>query len=358
MKPKLNSATIPSAIMTLDATPAEKLLLAICIEHPNTGDWRLRRALGITSAGLRKLKRRLIGKKWLIIYLGDTKADMSYKVCVTDPGQPGQPGDGHFVAENGDSDFANKVAPSSPSPDPVNGFVIRAEILEMKDFSASEKFLLTVYANNPAATNEQVMQALGLSRAGVKKARHRLLNVGALTKTGDGNRIHVPGLVYTERPEGGGQYVPENEVAHPEQSTANAVRKVVSVEAVWNERWQLIQSLTKFGNCAPAVLQQVTEQSIKQLMEELPDSPERTRAISLMKQDENLFFAGQFICDHCSRRAKRIEYFKTLGRATSEAVAAFRERVEGAQLAGIAPQRLLGFFGTGRQAGADMDSTG
>jgi len=231
----------------------------------------------------------------------------------------------------------------------VNAIVIRAEILDVKGFNATDKFLLAVYAQSPNDSNAQVMERLGLSRAGLKKARLRLLNLGALTKTSAGYRINVPGLVYLETPDGR-HLVSEQEARENGQIVAPVVRKVITLDDIIGEWNSLYASLTCDGDCAPAVLQWLAADCIKQL-EEVSASRERDRFLSFLKDCENFYFAGQFIYDHCRVKAERTKHFQTIGKATPDQLAAFREKAEGMALAGIAPKKLLGYLRNGQHAG-------
>jgi len=192
-----------------DATLAGKLAMAMYAADTEIKEWRVRRALGITHAGLRKLNQRLRSRGWLTTCTFWDNSYAIHKIHV--PGLVAHPDRRHFVSEKSTADFAQKVAPmlSTVVPvDSVNTITIRAEILDLKGYIATDKFLLILYSQTPAASNEQVMVRLGLSRAGLKKARHRLLQTGVLTKTLCGYQIHVPGLVYIEAPDGG-HYVSE-----------------------------------------------------------------------------------------------------------------------------------------------------
>ena len=344
--------------MSLDGvTLAGKLLLAIYAADTSVKEPRVRRALGITHAGLRKLKRRLKAKGLLTTCSFWTKADTKHTIHVS--GLVVHPDGRHFVSAKSAGDFEQKVAPTlqmAESMSVVNAIVIRAEILDVKGFNATDKFLLAVYAQSPNDSNAQVMERLGLSRAGLKKARLRLLNLGALTKTSAGYRINVPGLVYLETPDGR-HLVSEQEALENGQIVAPVVRKVITLDDIIGEWNRLYDSLTCEGDCAPAVLQWSAADCIKQLEKEVPASRERDHFLNFLKCRENIYFAGQFIFDHCRVKAERTKHFQTIGKATPDQLATFRDKAEGMLLAGIAPKKLLGNFGNGHQADAGTGNT-
>lgn len=121
--------------------------------------------------------------------------------------------------------------------------------------------------------------------------------------------------------------------------------KVTSVEEIWKKWQQLMLHFTSYKDCAPAVLQMLTADCIKQVMEESPESPARDLVLRTLQHHEDLHFAGQFIFDHCKKKTERTACFQIIGKAAPEQLADFREKSEGMLLSGIAPKKLLGFFG-------------
>lgn len=319
MKPKLNSITIPPAIMALDATPAEKLLLALCAADRRTAEWRLRRALSVTPAGLKKLKARLREKGFLQ--------------------------EGHKVSVLEASENAHKVAPLDTSP-----LVVHAELLDIKYLLASEKVLLAFYAAHPDATNEPVTTELGISPSGLKKLKRGLLDKKVLVPTSGGYTVRLPGYVLV-RDESGGHFVPEKEAeenGHKINLPSPRLVPAMDIHRTWLVHFDYLIGI----NSPPSSVLRFTEKIIKRVETESPEGPERDRVLETLRNMANANFAIGFVAENASKKNEP-QLIDQIIHAMPEQWAAFREQAECMQLAGIPPQKLLGYFGAGRQADAD-----
>jgi hypothetical protein len=337
------SVNVPREILILPhAKLAEKLALAVYAAIPEITPPRVRRVLAISGAGLRMLKRRLAQKGLL------TRHNDRHIVRIPGSVYEDHPDGGHIVPFGDSIKKQQKVAPPQPSPPSavaLADFVIPAEIINLKGVSASGKFVLSVYADNPTATNAQVLEILATSLAGLKKIKRRLIDAGLLTATATGYRVHVPGLVFLGD-SAGGQFVSETDAIKNGQIVAPlVVRKVRSVQAIYDEWLALMMKWKELGGAAPWVLQETTANYIKQIMDEAPETPGRAVALSYLKTKENFYFALQYADANLPS-----SYFKQINTAlltaTSDQLADFRDQGEGLKLARATPQKMLNFFGS------------
>lgn len=269
----LKPVTVPPEILNLkDTKPSEKLALAMFATNPEISMLRLHRALSITHAGFKKLLDRLVAKGLL------SQRGVRHMISVPNLVYLDHPDGGHFVPDSEATKNEHKVAPPASTTSQV--IVIPAEILDLKDVGASEKFLLSVYAATPTTQNEQVLEALGISRAGLKKVKRRLIQCGLLTKSDAGYRIHVPGLVFVENPEGG-HFVSEKEALEIAHKVAPTLKKVTPAGVIWDELLLTLRQFEAEGIGTALVTQYATADAIKQVEAESPEGPERDRVLAV-----------------------------------------------------------------------------
>ena len=321
MKLNINSITIPPALMALaDTTPAEKLLLAIHAADPYIAPWRVHRSLSVTRVGLTKLTGRLRDKGLL----------MGHKVSVLEASE-------------------NEYKVPHPA---VSTLVVHGELLDIRFLLASEKVLLAFYVAHPDATNGQVATTLGISPSGLKKLKRGLLDKHVLAPTAAGYTVRLPGYVLI-RDKAGSRFIPETEaVASGHVMTSPPPRLVpaMDIHRTWSEHFEYLIS----RNSPPSAVLRYTEKIIKRIETESPEGPERDRVLETLRDMANANFAIGFVAENAPKKNER-HLIDQITHATTEQWAAFREKAEGMQLAGIAPQKLLGFFGTGQQADAAAD---
>ncbi len=329
MKPtSLKPVTIPVAILTLKkAKLPEKLLLAMYAADPKAA--RLRRALSMTGAGLRKLEQRLAEKKLLTV-------DGARHV-IRVPGLGG-----HFVPDSKATRTEQKVARRVPKTThtTITPLLVPAELLEIKYLLASEKIILACYFANPSATNESVLTTLGLSSSGLKKLKRGLLEKRVLVQINDGYAIRLPGHVVV-RDLQGGHFISESEAAKTGNIVTMPAPKLALPADIYAEWLRYIKYLRGMRDTQFGELQSYTSKMIRRVENESPDSPERQVALTRMKQSENFYFALQFVYENIPRKHEA-NYMKLVVNGTPEQLAAFRERAEGMTLAGMPEPKQLG----------------
>ena len=322
MKLKLNPITIPPAIMAITATPAEKLALAIYAADPVITPWRVHRALSVTPVGLKKLKARLRGKGFL---------------------------EGHKVSVFKASENVHKVAPPDASP-----LYVHAELLDIRYLLASEKVLCAFYAAHPDAINERVCRELGISPSGLKKLKRGLIDKLVLVPTSAGHTVRLPGYVLI-REKAGSRFIPEAEaIASGHVVTLPSPRLVPAMDIyrAWSAHFDYLIS----KNESPSTHLWYTEKMIKRVEAESPDSPERDTVLETLRNLSNVDYAMDFVSSNAPKNDEQ-RLVNQISSGTPEQWAAFRVQVEGAQLAGIPPQKLLGYLGEVQQAAAGTGGT-
>ena len=303
----------------------EKLLLAIYAAEPET--MRVRRAMSMTRAGLRKLEQRLV-QKGLLTIDGDRRV-------IRVPGLGG-----HFVPDSKVTKNAKKVArraSTAPKAD-MEPLVVPAELLGCKYLMASEKALLAYYAANPGDQNEQVVAGLGLSLSGLKNLKRGLLEKRVLVPTNDGYTIRLPG--YVLMPDSmGSHFVSESEAVKNGNKVTLPAPKLTPAKDVYNYWESSIQRMGRNPSTTPDYCLSFTTKMIKRIEDESPEGPERDAALTVMKIAENDFFAKAFLDDLIKKCAAKARVW--LGNATTEQLVAFRQKVEGMMLAGMPEPKLL-----------------
>ncbi|MCX6923479.1 MAG: hypothetical protein NT154_09770 [Verrucomicrobia bacterium] len=109
----------------------------------------------------------------------------------------------------------------------VKPVVIPPAILTLTSAKLPEKLMLAMLAANPEA--KRVFRALSMTGAGLRKLEQRLVAKGLLTVAGDRHMIHVPGLVYIERP-AAGHFVPASPATKKEKKVARPVSKTTQAD--------------------------------------------------------------------------------------------------------------------------------
>src|SRR5882672_10850716 len=75
-----------------------------------------------------------------------------------------------------------------------NSLNIPTVVLALTNVTASEKMLLALYVAESDAKNYRVFRVVGVSLAGLKKIKRRLVSKGMLRSTVNGYEIMVPGM--------------------------------------------------------------------------------------------------------------------------------------------------------------------
>jgi hypothetical protein len=107
MNLNIEPLNIPTAILNLpDATPSEKLLLALYLTNPEASNRMAIKAVGVGASGLKKIRKRLIAKNWL--------RPTAHGYRLTIPGLEATPEAeaGHFFPKSKATEKENKVAPA------------------------------------------------------------------------------------------------------------------------------------------------------------------------------------------------------------------------------------------------------
>jgi hypothetical protein len=149
-------------------------------------------------------------------------------------------------------------------------------------------------------------------------------------------------MIHVESPDGG-HFIPESEAIKNGQIVAPALKKVTPAMVIWKELLRLTREFMADGGEWARTLQAVTADSIRQVMAESPEGPERDEVLYLMRHNENVFFAYAFTFDHVPKRHWS-ECKEQLATATADQLAAYREKAEGMKLDGIPTQKLIGMF--------------
>jgi len=327
--------TIPVEILALkNAKLPEKLLLAMYAADPKAA--RLRRALNMTGAGLRKLEDRLIQKKRLTVDGARHMVHIPGLACI------GQPDDGHFISDPCATKNEKKVARRVPKTThtTITPLLVPAELLDIKHLLTSEKLVLACYVSNPSITNECLLATLGLSLSGLKKLKQGLRQKNVLVPSDNGHVVRLPGLVLVRDSEGG-HFISESDAAQSGHKVALPAPKLTPAAEIYAEWLRYIKYLRGMRDTQFGELQSYTSKMIRRVENESPDSPEREVALTRMKQKENLYFALQFVYENIPRKHEA-NYMKLVVNGTPEQLAAFRERVEGMTLAGMPEPKQLG----------------
>lgn len=330
----IKPVTIPAEILSLEnANLSEKLTLALFAANPEITESRVRRLVGIKQDGLRILKDRLVQKRFL------TQRGGRHLICVPGLVYRDDPEGGHFVPEFKGQENGQKVAPPEPTiTHPNGGIAIPAEILDLKGVGASEKFLLTVYATNSNATNAVALRVLGISPAGLKKLKGRLIRGGLLTREGAGYRIQVPGMVFIADAEGG-YFIPETEAI---KSGKIVAPRVVKTAIDITQEWQAaVQHFEAVGQTRMSTFLVMTTEAIKEIeTETLADDPFREQALGCLRSFETIYFDHAFLFDQIPKSFWQ-QGIKLLANATMEQLEAFRQKAEGLMLAGLSQPKQL-----------------
>src|SRR3974377_379583 len=105
MNPIENQLTIPPAILALkDGTASEKMLLALYTIQSRAINFVAMRTLGVGLSGLKKIKSRLIAKRYLRVTAS------GYEVLVPGLASEPEPVGGHFVSNSSGLKNRDKVA--------------------------------------------------------------------------------------------------------------------------------------------------------------------------------------------------------------------------------------------------------
>ena len=328
------SVAVPWDILAVKrATLSEKLLLAILAGDPHAK--HLTRALGIGSAGLRKLKQRLIDRQFLIPNGARSINHLHGLTSVLDAGR-GYNVSGIPVAKTVETVTRplSKVTALDTQP-----LVVPAELLDFPHLSASEKLLLAFYAAKPAAPNNQVLEALGVSRAGLKKLKRRLVAKHVLVPTEKGYSIRLPGLVFT-RDADGGHFLSESDAVQNENKIALPAPRLTpakDIAVVWERH---LKHLFVSARTRPRDIQKYTAQMIRRVQAESPDGSNRDAVLAKMQIMEDKHFALQLVADNIPSKHFP-KYYNLMTDATPAQLATFRKHAEAMWLDGLSEPRQL-----------------
>jgi|EBPBio282013_DNA_FD.fasta_scaffold06620_6 hypothetical protein len=319
----LKPVVIPPSILNLKKVKlAGKLLLSMCAADPREKIVRLRRALRITRPGLRKLEQRLVAKGLLIQQRHQRMVHVEQL-------------DGHFGSELTIPENKKKVVrPPSSAPAPETcALVVPPELLECRYLAASAKMLLAYYAAHPSASNACVVDTLGISLAGLKKLKRALIAKRVLAQADDSYTIRLPGHVLLQSSEGG-HFIPESEAVKNGHEIAHPAPKLTPAQDVYNNWLSTLEQMRGNPDTTQSYCLNFTANRIKQIETESPEGPEREAALAAMKEAANVFFARNVLGDIIKKYEARV--LTWTANATPEQLAAFREKIEGMMLAGVA----------------------
>jgi hypothetical protein len=326
---------IPPEILALKgARLPERLLLAMYAADPTTT--RVRRALSMTRAGLRKLKQRLIDKRLL------TVAGARHMLHVPGLVYSEQPAGGHFVSASPTPKNERKVARRvcTTIQADIHPLVVPAELLDFKYLLASEKVLLAYYAAHPTAPNKSVLNDLRVSRAGLKKLKRGLIDKRVLIQTDNGYTIRLPGLMLVQDSRGG-HFIRESEAVEKGYKAAYPAPKLTPAKDIYDRWLACLKPLRGQTSAKPSEFLAFTTTKIKQMEAESPEGPEREHFLMEMKKAEDFYCAADFVYDYISRKYEK-KCQALIGSASPEQLVVFRQKVEGMKLAGLPEPKLLG----------------
>jgi hypothetical protein len=168
----------------------------------------------------------------------------------------------------------------------------------------------------------------------------------------DGFTVRLPRLVLVHD-EHGGHFISETEALDNGHKVAHPSPKLVPAMDIVRA-WQVHQEYLRRSDTKPDSYQFYAEKMAKRIENESPDSPTRTAALEGFKCYANSCYAFNYVCENAPKKDES-RMIKQVASATSEQLAAFREKTEGLALAGIEPQKLLESFGEPRPAAAKTD---
>ena len=96
---------------------------------------------------------------------------------------------------------------------------VPAKILTIPDTTPSERLLLALHASVADGNYRADTRALGITKAGLIKLEHRLVEKGLLTNVDGRHTVNFPGFVYKQQPEGG-YFVPLSKTAKTREKVA------------------------------------------------------------------------------------------------------------------------------------------
>jgi hypothetical protein len=325
---------IPVEILGLKGSKLpEKLLLAMCVADP--APTRVCRALGMTSAGVRKLTQRLVAKGLL------TVAGDRYVVHLPGLVNIEHQTSGQSVSHSSTTQNKKKVTrrESKVAQVDIEPLVVPAELVAFKYLMASEKLLLAYYLAHPAAQTKTILMNLRLSRAGLKKLRGRLIANCVLIRTSIGFSIRLPGLLVVQGPDGG-HFVPESEALKNGYKVACAAPKLTPARDVYIRWRKCLKLLLRQPSTTPSDLLSSTSARIKQAEEECREGLERDAVLAEMKKHEDHYVVEDFVYNNIPRKheAKCLALIRS---ATPAQLLLFREKVGAMMQAGLPEPKLL-----------------
>ena len=342
----LATVTIPSEIINLTRSkPPEKLLLALLASTPDGKYTRACWALGISKAGYRKLRQRLIKKEFL--------TDVNGHVHIHIPGYAFKhsPVGGSFVRILSVPKKGEKVSTQLPISTPSTGhqpLMIPSELLSCKHLSASAKLLLAVYAADPGAPNNQVQEVIGISRSGLKKLKGSLLAKRVLIETEQGYKVRLPGFVHMQ-----GHFVTELQALNSGHKVSSPTPKLTPARMIASKLKKSLSIMRRKRDTTPNCLLCSVSRAIQEVENQSPEGPDRDAVLAKLRRLEDFYFVWNHIFENVPRIHEQ-DFMKMFATATPKQLATIREKAEAKKLAGIPPTKLLGCFGDGKQVDAEI----
>ena len=188
---------------------------------------------------------------------------------------------------------------------------------------------------------------MGISASGLKKLKRGLLDKQVLVPISGGYTVRLPGHVLI-RDETGSCFVSESEAeasGHVVTSPSPRLVPAMDIHRTWLAHFNYFISI----NEPPSFLFFYTEKMLKRVETESPEGAERDRVLETLRNMSNSTFAIGFVAENAPKKNEP-QLIDQIIHATPEQWAAFREQAEGMQLAGLTPQNLLGYFGSGQKA--------
>ena len=202
---------------------------------------------------------------------------------------------------------------------------------------------------HPDATNERVCRELGISPSGLKKLKRGLLDKLVLVPVSGGYTVRLPGYLLI-RDEAGSRFIPEGEAeasGHKITSPSPRLVPALDIYRTWSAHFNYLKDI----NALPSSFLFYTEKMLKRVEAESLEGPERDSVLKMLSNMANANFAIDFVAENAPKKSER-KLLDQIVHGTPEQWAAFRVQAEGAQLAGIPPQKLLGYFSEGPAAAA------
>ena len=207
---------------------------------------------------------------------------------------------------------------------------IPPEILCLKDVTMTGKAILAMYTSNPTAKDFELVQILGFSLLGLKKAKVRLMEMKLLKSTASGYHVILPNAINKVSP---------NQITE-KGNEVTALPKVKSVEEIISSHNSTMKSLRENLPVHASTLLMVTQETLRQIQSDLPECSGKDVLVKGFTTRCDAFFALDYVFENLPVKHHR-DADHLIAHAKPEQLAKLRASIELARLTGGMPTLLL-----------------